>query len=202
MIAAQGDLAVAVFVDEGESGSGTAGPILEPFLRAASPELTPACRPPGSRAVATLDGGDVLGHRLVVREGPGEGAGAVGGRAQVDRVADQLDLRHLGHAPGAVVADLVGAEQPAAAGGQVAHHACRPGRRGRAPRPRRTARACVMPRRRRRPRAAPARRRSGRPCRRSRRCAPCRRSASPGGRRPGSRRGRPRSICARTPFST
>ncbi|WP_340538952.1 penicillin-binding transpeptidase domain-containing protein [Nocardioides sp. GXZ039] len=35
MIAAQGDLAVAVFVDEGSSGSGTAGPILEEFLRAA-----------------------------------------------------------------------------------------------------------------------------------------------------------------------
>jgi len=35
MIAAQGDLAVAVFVDEGASGSGTAGPILERFLRAA-----------------------------------------------------------------------------------------------------------------------------------------------------------------------
>ena len=35
MVAAQGDLAVAVFVDEGESGSGTAGPILEAFLRAA-----------------------------------------------------------------------------------------------------------------------------------------------------------------------
>jgi len=35
MIAAQGDLAVAVFVDEGASGSGTAGPILEQFLRAA-----------------------------------------------------------------------------------------------------------------------------------------------------------------------
>jgi cell division protein FtsI/penicillin-binding protein 2 len=35
MIAAQGDLAVAVFVDEGDSGSGTAGPILESFLRAA-----------------------------------------------------------------------------------------------------------------------------------------------------------------------
>ena len=35
MIAAQGDLAVAVFVDEGSSGSGTAGPILEQFLRAA-----------------------------------------------------------------------------------------------------------------------------------------------------------------------
>jgi cell division protein FtsI/penicillin-binding protein 2 len=35
MIAAQGDLAVAVFVDVGESGSGTAGPILEAFLRAA-----------------------------------------------------------------------------------------------------------------------------------------------------------------------
>ena len=35
MIAAQGDLAVAVFVDKGESGSGTAGPILEAFLRAA-----------------------------------------------------------------------------------------------------------------------------------------------------------------------
>jgi cell division protein FtsI/penicillin-binding protein 2 len=35
MIAAQGDLAVAVFVDRGNSGSGTAGPILEAFLRAA-----------------------------------------------------------------------------------------------------------------------------------------------------------------------
>jgi cell division protein FtsI/penicillin-binding protein 2 len=33
MIAAQGDLAVAVFVDVGSSGSGTAGPILEAFLR-------------------------------------------------------------------------------------------------------------------------------------------------------------------------
>lgn len=33
MIAAQDDLAVAVFVDEGSSGSGTAGPILESFLR-------------------------------------------------------------------------------------------------------------------------------------------------------------------------
>jgi len=35
MVAAQGDLAVAVFVDIGESGSHTAGPILEAFLRAA-----------------------------------------------------------------------------------------------------------------------------------------------------------------------
>lgn len=35
MIAVHGDLAVAVFVDVGESGSGTAGPILERFLRAA-----------------------------------------------------------------------------------------------------------------------------------------------------------------------
>ncbi|WP_244930586.1 penicillin-binding transpeptidase domain-containing protein [Nocardioides sp. W7] len=34
MIAAQGDLAVAVFVEVGESGSQTAGPILEAFLRA------------------------------------------------------------------------------------------------------------------------------------------------------------------------
>ena len=34
MIAVQGDLAVAVFVDVGESGSQTAGPILEAFLRA------------------------------------------------------------------------------------------------------------------------------------------------------------------------
>ena len=34
MIAAQGDLAVAVFVQDGDSGSGTAGPILEAFLRA------------------------------------------------------------------------------------------------------------------------------------------------------------------------
>ena len=35
MIGAQGDLAVAVFVDVGDSGSGTAGPILEEFLRGA-----------------------------------------------------------------------------------------------------------------------------------------------------------------------
>jgi cell division protein FtsI/penicillin-binding protein 2 len=35
MIASQGDLAVAVFVDVGESGSQTAGPILEEFLRSA-----------------------------------------------------------------------------------------------------------------------------------------------------------------------
>ncbi|HQR26034.1 MAG TPA: penicillin-binding transpeptidase domain-containing protein [Nocardioides sp.] len=35
MIAAQGDLAVAVYVDVGESGSGTAGPLLEAFLRSA-----------------------------------------------------------------------------------------------------------------------------------------------------------------------
>ncbi len=34
MIAAQGDLAVAVFVQDGQSGSTTAGPILEAFLRA------------------------------------------------------------------------------------------------------------------------------------------------------------------------
>jgi cell division protein FtsI/penicillin-binding protein 2 len=33
MIGAQGDLAAAVFVEEGSSGSGTAGPILEAFLR-------------------------------------------------------------------------------------------------------------------------------------------------------------------------
>lgn len=35
MIAAQGDLAVAVYVDVGTTGSGTAGPILESFLRQA-----------------------------------------------------------------------------------------------------------------------------------------------------------------------
>lgn len=33
MVAAQGDLAVAVYVERGESGSGTAGPLLERFLR-------------------------------------------------------------------------------------------------------------------------------------------------------------------------
>jgi cell division protein FtsI/penicillin-binding protein 2 len=33
MVAAQDDIAVAVYVDEGESGSGTAGPVLEQFLR-------------------------------------------------------------------------------------------------------------------------------------------------------------------------
>jgi cell division protein FtsI/penicillin-binding protein 2 len=36
MIGIQGDLAVAVFVDVGDSGSGTAGPLLERFLREAS----------------------------------------------------------------------------------------------------------------------------------------------------------------------
>lgn len=35
MVAAQGDLAVAVFVEVGQGGSATAGPILETFLRAA-----------------------------------------------------------------------------------------------------------------------------------------------------------------------
>jgi cell division protein FtsI/penicillin-binding protein 2 len=35
MIAVHGDLAVAVFVEVGESGSGTAGPVLEAFLRQA-----------------------------------------------------------------------------------------------------------------------------------------------------------------------
>jgi cell division protein FtsI/penicillin-binding protein 2 len=35
MVAAQGDLAVAVFVADGESGSQTAGPLLEEFLRSA-----------------------------------------------------------------------------------------------------------------------------------------------------------------------
>jgi cell division protein FtsI/penicillin-binding protein 2 len=35
MIAAQGDLAVAVYVQDGSSGSGTAGPLLEAFLRGA-----------------------------------------------------------------------------------------------------------------------------------------------------------------------
>ncbi|MFC7495424.1 MULTISPECIES: penicillin-binding transpeptidase domain-containing protein [unclassified Nocardioides] len=33
MVAAQDDIAVAVYVDEGQSGSGTAGPVLEQFLR-------------------------------------------------------------------------------------------------------------------------------------------------------------------------
>ena len=36
MIAVQGDLAVAVFVEEGELGSSTAGPLLEAFLRGAA----------------------------------------------------------------------------------------------------------------------------------------------------------------------
>lgn len=38
MIAAQGDLAVAVYVDEGKTGAQTAGPILEAFLRGAHQE--------------------------------------------------------------------------------------------------------------------------------------------------------------------
>jgi hypothetical protein len=37
MIATQGDLAVAVFVETGVSGSHTAGPLLERFLRASRP---------------------------------------------------------------------------------------------------------------------------------------------------------------------
>jgi hypothetical protein len=36
MIAAQGDLAVAVFVNDGESGSRTAGPLLRRFLAGAA----------------------------------------------------------------------------------------------------------------------------------------------------------------------
>ena len=32
MVAGRGDLAVAVFVERGDSGSGTAGPVLEEFL--------------------------------------------------------------------------------------------------------------------------------------------------------------------------
>ena len=35
MVAAQGDLAVAVFVNDGESGSRTAGPLLRRFLAGA-----------------------------------------------------------------------------------------------------------------------------------------------------------------------
>ncbi|HJV13187.1 MAG TPA: penicillin-binding transpeptidase domain-containing protein, partial [Propionibacteriaceae bacterium] len=35
MIAAQGDLAIAVFVNDGESGSQTAGPLVRSFLRQA-----------------------------------------------------------------------------------------------------------------------------------------------------------------------
>jgi hypothetical protein len=36
MVATQGDLAVAVFVEDAESGSASAGPLLEEFLRGAS----------------------------------------------------------------------------------------------------------------------------------------------------------------------
>ena len=35
MIAGQGDLAVCAFVDVGQTGAGTAGPLLESFLRGA-----------------------------------------------------------------------------------------------------------------------------------------------------------------------
>jgi len=35
MIAGQGDLAVCAFVDVGQTGAGTAGPLLEQFLRGA-----------------------------------------------------------------------------------------------------------------------------------------------------------------------
>lgn len=38
MIAIQGDLAVAVFVEEGDFGSTTAGPIMDAFLTAAAQE--------------------------------------------------------------------------------------------------------------------------------------------------------------------
>jgi hypothetical protein len=36
MVAVQGDLAIAVFVENAESGSVTAGPLLEQFLRDAA----------------------------------------------------------------------------------------------------------------------------------------------------------------------
>jgi hypothetical protein len=35
MVGAHGDLAVAVFVDRGQTGSGTAGPLLKRFLEGA-----------------------------------------------------------------------------------------------------------------------------------------------------------------------
>ena len=40
MIAGQGDLAVCAFVDVGKTGAGTAGPLLEQFLRGALAALT------------------------------------------------------------------------------------------------------------------------------------------------------------------
>src|SRR4029079_19610365 len=47
MIAIHGDLAVAVFVEDGQSGSGTAGPIVEEFLRGVPGRGEPArCRAP------------------------------------------------------------------------------------------------------------------------------------------------------------
>ena len=39
MIAGKGDLAVAVFVQDGESGSRTAGPLLRTFLERGRPNL-------------------------------------------------------------------------------------------------------------------------------------------------------------------
>ncbi len=139
-------------------------------------------------------------ERLVAGEGPGERAGAVGGRAQVDRRSGPARWPARGHAPRRV---------PSAVSWPST-------------RPRRAARSLITvptrssgtrdlhlvvrledaPRRPPRPpRAAPARRRSGRPCRRSRRCAPCRRSSVTRTSTIGWP-AQPRSIWARTPFST
>ncbi len=79
--------------------------------------------------VTSLSGGLPLAHRFVAGEGPGERPGAVGRRAQVDRVADQLAGRHVrthhGHArrrcPG---------RAPGRAARPGRSSPCRPGRRG------------------------------------------------------------------------
>ncbi len=144
-------------------------------LAACGPTRPPALNPGragGQRRSTPL--ARLVGHHVVLGEGAGEGAGAVGHRPQVDGVADQLGAGHVGAHGGPLVAGLVVAEQPAAPRGQVAHHradvlaghddrdllvglqqAQRRGIRGVAERP--------------------ARPRSGRQRRRSRRCAPCRR---------------------------
>ena len=69
MVAAQGDLAVAVYVDIGQSGSRTAGPILEAFLRAAGVRAADCVRCGGrvGRGAARLDSDGRSRHSTVTQ---------------------------------------------------------------------------------------------------------------------------------------
>ena len=90
--------------------------------------------------------------RLVAREGPGERAGAVRRRAQVDRVADQLGWPARARGPRPCPSAVSWPSTRPRRDGQVAHHGADQVVGHRAPRPRRTA-----PGRRRRPRCAASR---------------------------------------------